>query len=75
MRNVLLAIALLAPACAARPARTTLTTDERSAVLAQYAGGASIDQIATQHQLDRDATRAAVHDAMIDLTRRWYRAY
>ncbi len=68
------AIATCTPACVAHSARPALTAEKRSAVLSRYARGESLDQIAADFRLgDRDAARDAVHDAMISLTKRYYR--
>jgi hypothetical protein len=73
MRNFLLAVALFASACAARPDRATIPAETRVAVLTQYLRGASLDALVAQfHLYDRASARAVVHDEMIALTRRYY---
>jgi len=72
MRNVLLALVVAASACSARSGRTTLPAQTRTAVLSHYAAGESIDQIARDLQVDRDDARAAVHDAIASLNKRYY---
>lgn len=71
MRSTLLFLVLAASACAARPQVSTTIRDE---ALEHYARGESLDAIARDLQLpDRDAARAAVHDGMLSLSKRYYR--
>jgi hypothetical protein len=35
--------------------------------------GKSLDDVASEHRIDRDDAREVVHDAMVELTRRYYR--
>jgi hypothetical protein len=71
MRNTIFALILSAAACASRPPLPTAT---KNAALAQYARGASFDDIARDLSLsDRDAARAAVHEAINAAATRYYR--
>lgn len=66
---VALLYAITITGCAARS--TSTAADSRFAV-SRYADGASLDQIASELSVDRDAARALVHDALVDLNRRYY---
>jgi hypothetical protein len=71
MRTMILAIVLAATACAARP---QISTDTRNAALECYAKGESFEQIARKlHLEDRDMARLAVHEGMLDASKRYYR--
>ena len=68
MRNLL--FVLFAGACAtSKPMSPAVCND----VLSHYAQGESLDKIAADFKLgDRDAARAAVHQAMISLQKPYY---
>jgi len=67
-------IAITAAACGARSASSTLPAQTRTEVLSHYLRGESLEQIAVDYRLhDRDDAREVVHDAMISLTKRYYR--
>jgi hypothetical protein len=69
-----LVIAICAGACGARSSRPTLPTDTRNEVLSHYVSGESLDKIALEFRLgDRDDARRVVHDAMVSLTKRYFR--
>ncbi len=70
MRNILLLLTIATSACAAR---AQLTPYEAQHAMSMFASGKSMDQIATEMHLDnRDDARSLVHDAMINMTRRYY---
>ena len=71
--RVALLIAIALAACARSP-RSTLPAETRNEVLWQYLHGESFEQIAIAFRLhDRDDARGVVHDAMLSLTKRYYR--
>jgi hypothetical protein len=73
MRNILLAVTLLGSACGTFSSRTTLPVATRDQVLDHYMRGESLEALAAEfHLYGRDDARAAVHDAMIALTKRYY---
>ena len=72
MRTILFAILVTASACGARSSRATILPETRTAVLSHYANGESLDQIARDFRIDRDDARAAIHDAISSLNRRYY---
>ena len=81
MRTFLLVLLVGASACAARGARTTVPTEYafhdahgEAAVVARYMQGESLDELASELRLDdRDQARDVVHQAMLDLQKRYYR--
>lgn len=81
MRKFLLVLLVGASACAARSARNTVPTEYAfhdahgsAAVVARYMQGESLDELATELRLDdRDQARDVVHQAMLDLQKRYYR--
>ena len=69
MRTSLL---LLLAACGLHTGRP-LPAETRKAVVVEYMQGKSLDDVASEHRIDRDDAREVVHDAMVELTRRYYR--
>jgi len=70
MRTSLL---LLLAACGLHTGRPTLPAETRRAVVVEYMQGKSLDDVASEYRLARDDAREVVHDAMVELTRRYYR--
>jgi hypothetical protein len=71
MRNILLLLALATSACGAR---AQLSPTECQHAMSMFASGKSMNQIAFELHLESRAdARALVHDAMIDMSRRYYR--
>jgi hypothetical protein len=67
-------LALGAAACGANTHHTTLPADTRADVLSHYLHGESLERLAAEYQLaGRDDARAVVHDALLSLTRRYYK--
>ncbi len=66
-----LALATLASACAARTSASTTSAVSRDA-LSRYAAGVPFEQIETEMKLDDGTARSLVHDALVDLNRRYY---
>ena len=79
MRTFLLALVVATSACAGRYTATTVPTDYafrdahgEAAVVARYMQGESLEDLASDLSLaDRDQARDVVHQAMIDLQKRY----
>lgn len=70
MRNLLVLLIVAMTACAARPAKPT---EVYSAALSRYMRGESFDQVSHELALgSRDEARGLVHEAMLELSRRYY---
>jgi hypothetical protein len=72
IRKILFAITTGSSACAGTY-HTALPVETRNDVLSHYMRGDSLENIADEFHLHgRDDARAAVHDAMLSLTKRYY---
>ena len=70
MNKLLLLVTVASSACAPK---ATMAPDTCSHALALYSKGDSVDQVAEQlHLGDRETARAAIHEAMRTVQRRFY---
>ena len=80
MRTFLIALVVAASACAGRASHPTVPTEYafhdahgEAAVVARYMQGESLEELASDLSLsDRDQARDVVHQAMLDLQRRYF---
>jgi DNA-directed RNA polymerase specialized sigma24 family protein len=63
-------VLLVIAGCASGPA---LPLERCNLALARYAQGASLDELSHDLSVDRTEAREAVHRAMLELQRRYYR--
>jgi hypothetical protein len=69
-----LVFAICASACAARSVAPTIPTETRNELVFRYMKGESLEQLATELRIgDRHDAREIVHDAMLSLSKRYYR--
>jgi len=66
---VLMVVAMVG--CASQ--RSAVSPAQQTRAMHMYCEGTSIDEVAASLAIDRGSARTAIHDALVELNRRFYR--